>query len=139
MTACAAAAARPPASQPAPLPRMARPPFDSAGRVGVQPAAQLGHVQGHGHVGHVLRALRACPGPQALSRAFPVHARLRRRRATASRLPARTPPPPYRMPSFSTRQRTSAFNQPLSFNTSKVTNMNYMFWVRSARALAPKP
>ena len=31
----------------------------------------------------------------------------------------------------------SAFNQPLSFDTSKVTTMSYMFYVRSARALAP--
>jgi hypothetical protein len=29
--------------------------------------------------------------------------------------------------------------QPLSFNTSKVTGMRYMLWVRSALALAPKP
>ena len=40
---------------------------------------------------------------------------------------------------LSTRQRTSAFNQLLSFDTSKVTNMGYMFYVRSARALAPTP
>jgi len=31
------------------------------------------------------------------------------------------------------------FNQPLSLDTSKVTNMNNMFSVRSARALVPKP
>ena len=36
-----------------------------------------------------------------------------------------------------TRQNAQAFNQPLSFNTSKVTRMNYVFYVRSARALAP--
>ena len=41
------------------------------------------------------------------------------------------------MPAFSTRQGAKAFNQPLSFDTSKVTNMEYMFTVRSARALAP--
>ena len=41
------------------------------------------------------------------------------------------------MPLPSTRQRAYAFNQPLSFDTSKVSNMNYMFYVRSARALAP--
>ena len=35
-----------------------------------------------------------------------------------------------------TRQDTTAFNQPLSFDTSKVTNMAYMFQVRSARAHA---
>ena len=42
----------------------ARPPFDSAVRVGVQPSAELRHVQRHEHVPHVLRALRACPAPQ---------------------------------------------------------------------------
>ena len=31
----------------------------------------------------------------------------------------------------------AAFNQPLSFDTSKVTDMVRMFSVRSARALAP--
>jgi len=38
-----------------------------------------------------------------------------------------------------TRQRAHAFNQPLSFDTSKVTTMFGMFEVRSARALTPKP
>jgi hypothetical protein len=33
----------------------------------------------------------------------------------------------------------SAFNQPLSFDTSKVTSMGWMFSVRSARALTLKP
>eukprot|EP00964_Phaeocystis_antarctica_P039602 scaffold22650_cov55-Phaeocystis_antarctica.AAC.3 len=41
--------------------RIARPPFHSAVRVGVQPAAELRHVQRHGHVLHVPGALRACP------------------------------------------------------------------------------
>eukprot|EP00964_Phaeocystis_antarctica_P144879 scaffold110757_cov63-Phaeocystis_antarctica.AAC.2 len=44
-------------------PRVACPPFDSAGREGVQPAAQLRHVQGHANVRDVPGALRACPGP----------------------------------------------------------------------------
>ena len=39
------------------------------------------------------------------------------------------------MPLPSTRQNT-AFNQPLSLDTSKVTTMDRMFYVRSARALA---
>ena len=30
-----------------------------------------------------------------------------------------------------------AFNQPLSFDTSSVTDMRYMFYVRSSRALLP--
>jgi hypothetical protein len=40
-------------------------------------------------------------------------------------------------PSLSTRQHAHAFNQPLSFDTSMVTNMERMFQVRSARALTP--
>ena len=36
-----------------------------------------------------------------------------------------------------TRQLAYAFNQPLSFDTSKVTTMSDMFYVRSARDLAP--
>ena len=36
---------------------------------------------------------------------------------------------------FSTRQGASAFNQPLSLDTSSVTDMACMFHVRSARAL----
>ena len=40
---------------------------------------------------------------------------------------------------LSTRQSAYAFNQPLSFDTSKVTNMHGMIYVRSARALAPQP
>ena len=43
--------------------RIACPPFDSADRDGVQPSAQLRHVQGHGHEPDVHRALRACPAP----------------------------------------------------------------------------
>ena len=44
------------------------------------------------------------------------------------------------MPSPSTRQHAYAFNQPLSFDTSSVTDMSYMFYVRSPRVpLAPKP
>jgi hypothetical protein len=40
--------------------------------------------------------------------------------------------------SLSTRQGASAFNQPLSWDTSSVTDMNYMFQVRSARAPASR-
>ena len=38
------------------------------------------------------------------------------------------------MPSLWTRQDADAFNQPLSFDTSSVIYMYYMFQVRSARA-----
>jgi hypothetical protein len=49
-----------------------------------------------------------------------------------------SPPASHALPS--TRQGASAFNQPLSFDTSSVTDMGYMFDVRSARVpLAPKP
>ena len=39
----------------------------SAVRVGVQPAAELRHLQRHGHALHVLCALRACPAPDLQS------------------------------------------------------------------------
>ena len=59
--------------------RIVRPPFDSAGRVGVQPAAELSvrHVQRHGHELHVLcaRSLRVCPAPiPGSSRSLPERA-----------------------------------------------------------------
>ena len=47
-----------PPPQPAPRPRcIACTPFDSAGRVGVQPATELRHVQRHEHAQHVQRTL----------------------------------------------------------------------------------
>jgi len=61
------------------------------------------------------------------------------------------PPPPQALPPpglhlapashalLWTRQNAKAFNQPLSFDTSKVTNMWGMFAVRSARALTVTP
>ena len=61
----------------------------------------------------------------------------------------RAPPPPPRPPAPSpgvspsmclrvTRQDASAFNQPLSLDTSRVTNMHYMFKVRPPRAIWPQ-
>ena len=52
-----------------------------------------------------------------------------------SRLPARTSRPASHA-LLSTRQGATTFNQPLSFDTSSVTDMHHMFYVRSARALA---
>ena len=117
-------------------PRMHRTPslrLHSAGRVGLQPAAELRHVQRHDHVQHVLRALRACPVPQALSRAFP-------RACPLAPPPHTLPPPDPRLACalLLTRQGAWAFNQPLSFDTAKVTGgagkrftgMRYMFRVR---------
>ena len=46
-------------------------------------------------------------------------------------------PPLFPQGSLSTRQGAAAFNQPLSFDTSSVIDMNGMFAVRSARALPP--
>ena len=45
-----------------------------------------------------------------------------------------TPPSSYAL--LSTRQSASAFNQPLSLDTSSVTTMKWMFKVRSARSHA---
>eukprot|EP00964_Phaeocystis_antarctica_P138816 scaffold103466_cov54-Phaeocystis_antarctica.AAC.2 len=53
--------------------------------------------------------------------------------AVAHRLPARTLPP------FDSRQYASAFDQPLSFDTSSVTTMYGMFYVRSSPRPAPNP
>ena len=61
------------------------------GRAGVQSAAELRHVQRHRHELHVLRALRACPGPHSLELGPPRACRLRRRRPTPS-LPAHISP-----------------------------------------------
>ena len=47
-------------------PPIACPPFDSAEREGLQPAAELRHLQRHDHARNVLRALRACPWPPSL-------------------------------------------------------------------------
>ena len=73
-----------------------------------------------------------------MSRPFSVHAACA---AAAPRPPASRGPhlAPHRTPLLSTRQNAHAFNQPLSLDTSKVTDMTYMFFVRSARALASKP
>jgi hypothetical protein len=77
----------------------------------------------------------ACRGPHALSRTFPVHPCLRRHLSTPFGLPARTSPR-IACPSLSTRQRAYVFNQPLSFDTSKVWDMGGMFDVRSVRVEA---
>ena len=81
-----------------------------------------------------VRSARALP-PPALSRALPVRAAC----DTATQRPhaSRAAPLPALRARLFTPQYASAFNQPLSFDTSKVTNMYAMFYVRSARALAP--
>ena len=101
----------------------------SAGRVGVQPAAEPRHAQRRRHEVHVLRALRACPASSLHSWVAPA------RYFTASPSLSAIRPSPYA--SLWSRQDASAFNQPLSFDTSSVwyQGYDYMFLVRSARAL----
>ena len=110
-------------------------PFDSAERIGVQPAAEPRHLQRHRHGGHVSGALRPCPATDLHSWALPARCLRRRRLPTPSRHP--TPMPPSSYAPLSTRQSASAFNQPLSLDTSSIANMDKMFYVRSARALPP--
>ena len=72
--------------------------------------------------------------PPAFSRTLTPCMPLVRCRRTAPSHPRPTP----RSASYallSTRQYASVFNQPLSFDTSSVTDMRYMFEVRSAHAL----
>ena len=61
--------------------------------------------------------------------------------ACAATLPHSPPPPPgwpaSHVASFSIRQYATAFNQPLSWDTSNVTDMGGMFYVRSARVPWP--
>ena len=77
------------------------------------------------------------PSSTALSRPLRVHSAF----VAATQRPhaPRAVPLPASHARLSNRQGASAFNQPLSFDTSKLTNMNSMFAVRSARALPPKP
>ena len=91
------------------------------------------------HAGHVQRALRACPGSHSLESGPPRARQLRVVGATRSAL---TPsglhaPLPASHARLSARQQALAFNQPLSFGTSKRSRpcTPSMFYVRSARAL----
>ena len=102
----------------------------SAVRDGLQPAAQLGHVPRHGHGLHVLRALLPVPASQICSRALSPACCART--AIARRVPPPGPQPAPRTvcPACDPRQYAMAFNQPLSWDTSRVTNMYCMFLVR---------
>ena len=93
--ACAAAAPHalpPPRARTSPC-CIACPSLGSAGRVGVQPAAELRHVQRDEHALHIPRALASrAMAPQRLVWPSPSTRRLRRRSPTPSRLPDRTSP-----------------------------------------------
>ena len=65
----------------------------SAVRVGVQPAAELRHLQRHNHALHVQRALLPVACPQSAVEPSPVHAERATRSPAASRLPVRIPRP----------------------------------------------
>ena len=80
------------------------------------------------------RALSPNLQSRALSPARCVHASLSH---AASRLPARSPPRTV-CRAYGPWQDARAFNQPLRWDTSRVTNMQFMFDVRCApRALPP--
>ena len=76
-----------------------------------------------------VRSPRALPRIKCLPSLF----RCLRRSRLALLLPHIVYPP------CDSRQHVTAFNQPLSLDTSKVTGMRYMFSVRTARALCPQP
>ena len=132
----------PPVPQPAPhrVPCL-RP---SAASVRLQPASELGHLPRHGHDRHVSGALlpahRLRPDPQ-----MQIYSCTRSPRHAACAQSDRSPPPASRLtpphtvcPAYDPRQEAKAFNQPLSWDTSGVTNMFEMFRVRcSPRALCP--
>ena len=107
----------------------------SAVCVGVQPAAELRHLQRHEHARHVRGALLPVACPQSAVEPSPCTLRVPLSSAF-SRLLARTSPRTV-CPLFDSRQQSSAFNQPLSFDTSSVTAMYYMFAVRSSPWPAP--
>ena len=105
---------------------------DSAVRFDVQPAAELRHVQRHKHEKHVFGATRVpCTQPPQLGPPSTLLAPPPHPHPPASRLACRSSSDA----SLLNWQQATAFNQPLSFDTSKVTNMYGMLDVRSARAL----
>ena len=116
----------PPASRLAPLPpRIACPPLDSAGRVSLQPAAELRHLQRHDHEQHVLCALSArALGPQALSRAPCMPTLPPRTLSPASRLAPR--PPLYTHTPFDSGRTQTPCPLPTSYSSA-------------ARGWAPRP
>ena len=121
-----------PLSQPACHPLRLCLPLDSAEHASVQPVAEFQHFQRHKHRLHVSGAaprMPLCPlsnwpyKPTACAAVYP------------------TPFPPARMSpswyaSLLTRQSATAFNQPLSLDTSKVTTVNGMFYVRPRKPCA---
>ena len=113
----------------------------SAGRDGLQPAPELGHLRRHGHELHVYGALLPAPRPPqpAVAALSPARCMHTPRSPAASRLPARSLPRTV-CPACDPRQYARAFNQPLSWDTSRVTDMRYTFYVRCfSRAYPARP
>ena len=123
---------RPPASLPASSPLLLCFPLLLGRTRGVQPAAEPRHVQRHRHGAMFrVRSARALPsastvGPPCCLRHRPPHPTL------PPACPHVAPPP---MLSLVTRQDAWAFNQPLSLDTSSVTDMG----VHVLRALRACP
>ena len=94
----------------------------AAGRDGVQPAGELRHVPRQDHGRDVQGALcpRTLPCAQTPAESSRARWHARRRRPTPTYSP------------FLARQGAKAFNQPLSFDTSLVTNFEVMFEVPCA-------
>ena len=122
----------------APHPRPYKPcSFDSAESGGLQSAAELRHVQGRKHGRNVPGAFYACSAPQRNLDPLPhpapsVHAACWPTRSLPRPMPSLASPAPTPKPAFFlTRQDAAAFDQPLSFDTSQVTGMTNMFWVRT--------
>ena len=67
-----------------------------------------------------------------------MHAACKPRSLAGSRVPAHSPPRTV-CPACNPRQLAMAFNQPLSWDTSRVTNMFQMFNVRCSPRPAPQP
>ena len=140
---------RPPASIPA-CAALHVPLCDSAGRVGVQPAAELRHVQRHEDARHVSGAPPTrVPCPPVSDRILGARC-VHRHRPPRPRASIPGSRAPWSRPRVSlsiylsipvsrvvTRQEATAFNQPLSFDMSSVTDMSQMFDVRLCCAQGP--
>ena len=86
---------------------------------------------------HPMHTLLAPSSPPHVRRALPAHTSCA---AATPRRPAfRLTPRPASYALLPTWQSATAFNQPLNFDTSSVTNMEGMFRVRSTRALCMPP
>ena len=114
----------------------------STARGGLQPASELRHFPRHKHVRHVLGELLPAPSPpcdlQSLP-LFPVYARC----ACTADSPAASPAsrPAARLSPCvpclrDRRQGARAFNQPLTFDLSSITDMSYIF---NGAPLCPPP